>query len=208
MGVFREFVSSWQTRRVEKELLESYTQVLMARLGVDQGNARAEVQAAIQACKARSRREGTDAYPPNLGDVLLIAATHGETKSLRIIEKARREGATDEDIREWWNLPDLARRMVQYSEDVWRYSSFLAYKEDEGTSNEAAARRVRRMFPMYGDPEDRRHADGEDRPLPQELRGRIDRWRERFGADHILALSAGYSSINALVRAQICDGAI
>ena len=106
-------------------------------------------------------------------------------------------------IREWWNMPDLARRMVLLSEDTFRHAVFLHAQEEDGLTPEEAAARVRRKFPMYGNPDDNRSPSGEDRPLPHELRGRIDAFRQRHTAQEIDAEIAGFSSYNAFVRDAI-----
>src|SRR5205807_3301252 len=129
--------------------------------------------------------EGTADLPETFGDRLVEAAHIGEPKSQRIVQKARREGATDDDIREWWNLPDVSRRMVIWSENLFRYSVFLHATHEDGLSAEDAAARVHRMFPIYGDPEDTSKLSGENRPIPHELRGRVDSYKQAQGAQHI-----------------------
>lgn len=39
---------------------------------------------------------------------------------------------------------------------------------------------VRKTFPVYGDPQDRTVSSGRDRPLPYELRARVNRWRTKL----------------------------
>lgn len=65
---------------------------------------------------------------------------------------------------------------------------------------------VRRIVPMYGDPDDERHASGEDRPLPHEVRGRVDRYREKYGAVYIADRVKKYTTYNAFVRHEIRKG--
>jgi len=62
------------------------------------------------------------------------------------------------------------------------------------------------MYPMYGDPSDTRHTCGDDRPLPHELRSRVDRYHEKWGAAIIEKRSSGYTTYNAFVRAEIKHG--
>lgn len=160
------------------------------------------VKDAIKGCKEEAMREGTADWPENVGDLLLEVAKAEHVKYRKIVEKARKEGATDEDIREFWNLNDLQRRMVLWSENVFRYSSFLSFRDD-GLSADEAMSRVRKMFPMYGDPEDTSHTSGDDRPLPQELRGRVDKYRERVGAIVIKSKAEKFTTYNAFIRNEI-----
>jgi len=191
---------------LERELHRMYVEMLCGSLGLDRAEAEREVSNAIALCKEQGRAQGTSALPLDYGDRLLVAAMLGEPKSKRIVEKARNEGATDDDVREWWNLPDLSRRMVLWSENLFRYAVFCDAKHQNGLSDQDAAARVRAMFPMYGDPGDTKNARGEDRPLPHELRGRVDTYRQDRGAQFIAAQVAGFSSYNAFVRHAIREG--
>jgi len=162
------------------------------------------VRDALCQCTEQGRKEGTYRLPPGFGDKLVALADILPQAPL-IVSAARNDGATGEDIREWWNLHDLQRRMVLWSEQVFRYAVFTGML-DEGLSADEAMQQVRRGFPMYGDPTDTTHTQGDDRPLRHELRGRVDRYREKWGAAVIEERLAGYSSYNAFVRAELRRG--
>ena len=129
----------------------------------------------------------------------------GEPKIKRIVDKARHEGATDDDIKEYWNLPDLSRRMVVWSENNFRYLAFTQAKDD-GLSTDDAAAGVHKMFPIYGDPEDTSKLSGDNRPIPPELRGRVDLHRQARGAKYIADQVNNFSSYNSYVRHAIQNG--
>ncbi len=195
---------------VEKEVEELYSRIMFQEgTGMTQKQARVSVREAIALCKAQSIKEGTASLPNDYGDLLLKATESGDPDSKTIVDKARNEGATDDDIREYWNLPDLMRRMVHWSENVFRVSFTMGQWDHDLSKNEAAIQ-IRKAFPMYGDPADVHVTSGEDRPLPQELRGRVDRWRMRIinerGGDRLKAQLEKYSSFNALVREEIRRG--
>ena len=95
------------------------------------------------------------------------------------IAPAIADGATMEDIEEYWTLPNFVLKKVEKSENAMRYATFLSAK-DEGLNADDAAARVRKIFPMYGDPTNESVTIGDNRPLPPELRGRIDRYRRLF----------------------------
>jgi len=201
------------TPHIESELARLYTEMLTLNCGISNHAARKEVLRALTMCKARARKEGTGALGPGFGDfILLDAQNEGTTDAehsfaVGVVTKARNEGGNDEDIREWWNLHDIQRRMVLWSEEVFRYAVFKSLLE-QGLSADEAMQQVRRGFPMYGDPTDTTHTRGDDRPLPHELRGRVDRYREKWAAAVIEQRSAGYPSYNALVRAELRRGSL
>lgn len=194
--------------QLQRELQEIYTQMLCRVAGYTPTQADQTVSEAIATCKKQGKAEGTSDLPEDFGNRLIEAARMGEPKSKRIVEKARREGATDDDIKEWWNLPDLSRRMVLWSENTFRYSVFLHAMNDDGLSAEKAAARVHKMFPIYGDPEETSTLSGENRPLPHELRGRVDAYKQLYGAEYIAEQVKKYHSHNAFVRHAVQKGII
>jgi hypothetical protein len=193
---------------IERELRDIYVQMLCTLVGSSPTDAEQTVSDAIAMCKQQGIAEGTADLPDDFGDRMIEAARMGEPKSQRIVDKARREGATDDDIREWWNLPDLSRRMVLWSEDTFRYSVFLHAKNDDGLSAQDAAARVHKMFPIYGDPEDTSKLPGDNSPLPHELRGRVDSYKQDHDAASIAQQVESFSSYNAFVRHAIQSGLI
>lgn len=193
---------------IERELHEMYVQMLCMVAGYSPADAEQAVSEAIAMCKQQGAAEGTADLPEDFGDRMIDAARMGEPKSQRIVEKARREGATDDDIKEWWNLPDLSRRMVLWSENIFRYSVFLHAKNDDGLSADDAPARVHKTFPIYGDPQDTSKLSGDNRPLPHELRGRIDSYKQVHDAEYIADQVKNFSSYNAFVRHAIQNGLI
>ena len=80
---------------------------------------------------------------------------------------------------------------------------------DQGISQEEAGVKVKKFRPMYGDPSDTSKSSGDDRPLPFELKDRIDRYIEMCreqGADSFKADLEASSSFNALVRLEMRNG--
>lgn len=174
--------------------------------GMSLKQAKAEVKKAIKLCKNEAKKEGDDL--PNCGDLMFQAAELGVPDAKRRIKEARNEGATDKDIREYWNLHYLQRRMVIWSENIFRLANFISLREDHDLIPEEAGVKNRKIFPIYGDPKDIRnfYVSQDDRPLPNELRGRVDRYREKHGAEVILKKVLKFSSYNAFIRAEIEKG--
>jgi len=79
--------------------------------------------------------------------------------------------------------------------------------EDE---EEKVAAKLRKTFPMYGDPDNTKVISGDDRPLPHELRGRVDRWRIKIingqGEQELKEKLNRFSTFNAMVRDEIRKG--
>lgn len=199
-------MSKNRSHNVERELEEMYSQTF-SRLstGWTLEQARQEVKKAIEMCKEEAIKEGTANLPDNFGAYVIQAAESGERKCKRMVEKARQEGATDEDIREFLNLNDLQRRMVVWSEMMFRYSYYLSCIE-KGLTADDAMTEIRKTFPMYGDPDNTLNTSGDDRLLPQELRGRIDAYREKMGTVYIKDRMKEYTSYNAFIRDEIRKG--
>ena len=105
-------------------------------------------------------------------------------------------------------MPDLERRLMLKDDENSRLAAFMHHL-DQGVSQEKAAIEVRRFHPIYGDPSDTSKSSGDDRPLPYELKDRINRYiemRNQQGADFFKADLEASSSFNALVRGEIKTG--
>lgn len=78
-------------------------------------------------------------------------------------------------------------------------------------SFEEAAVKVRKSYPMYGDPEDTSNTSGEDRPLPYELKNRVNNYIEKKALSDPEGMKTQLeqsSSFNALARDEIRKGNI
>lgn len=193
---------------LENELEELYTDQLSKLLGWDISRAREEVKGAIQAIKETGEREGVYNLSDNLGDTIISAAKEGHKGCMEIVNRAKNDGTTEEDIKEWWNMPHLQRQMVIWSENMFRYSVFWSTIKNDGLSADDAMEHIRKMFPMYGDPEGTKNASGDDKPLPGEIRGRVDRYRQSKGSAYITKKVMGFSTYNAFIRDEIRKGIV
>jgi len=166
------------------------------------GIGRKEIRDEIDKCKAKSKEEGTDNLPENYGDIIIEQSTSGSEKHKKIVEKAVSGGATEEDIRQWWNLNDLDRRMIRWEDMMFRLSTFNIFKS-EGLSFEEAVIKVRKTYPLYGDPYDESNTQGDDRPLPDELHDRINRMTSEWAPLYVQQYSKNYNSMNAFIRDEL-----
>jgi len=188
----------------EGRLLSAYTAELAQQTG-DQAAAGQMARQAIEACKQQAVAEGTDKQPANYGTMIVSAIRQKHPRTVEIFGPILREGVTLKDIELWWNQSDLERRMVLFFEAFSRQVVFRKALED-GTPEAEAARVVKRVFPMYGDPSDGRVGSGDDRALPHELSERVEAFSKATGAVNIAAAVERYSSYNAFVREMMRQG--
>lgn len=192
---------------VEKGLIELYAGTLQAMHGMYGPQARKVAKEWVQMARQQAEQDGTleldyDAY-------MRFANAVPEARE-RLAAK-REDGVTDEDLQLWFGFHDLERRMIVIEDNASRIAFFLG-KCEAGLSDERAAEEMRKAKPIYGDPTDTEQTKGDDRPLPVELKDRVNRWSMKQFAtldpDAIQKLVAGYSSFNALIRKEIRAGAI
>src|SRR3989344_4957061 len=81
----------------------------------------------------------------------------------KVLEKKRREGVRDEDIRWWWNLDNLEKMMMLKVDEFHRMALHIKCRQEDGLSVERAAEQVRQHHPIFGNPEDTTHTQGDDR---------------------------------------------
>lgn len=195
---------------IEKQLEKQYIAMFEMMDGMSPSQAKKQARCMLKEAKEESENEGTINLPQNFGDILLEKElTDEKTKSM--LAKLRSDGVRDEDIRWWWNMHDLERRMMQHADFISRFTLFLKLREEDGLNEEEAAKRVGKSFPIFGDPDDITLSTGEDRPLPYELKDRINIYVEKRSQTdpkqfkREIELS---SSFNALVRKEIEKGNI
>ncbi len=166
----------------------------------------------LDSCIAQSKKDGTYDLPGNFGDIMIGAVHTSDPILAKVFDKIReklpikrQDGVKDEDIKWWWNLNDIERRMMIAQDDASKLNSFMTDRK-KGMSKEEAAVRVRKYFPIYGDPEDITNASGDDRPLPYELKDRINLYIEKKvkgNTDEYRDEIERSSSFNSLIRKEI-----
>jgi hypothetical protein len=162
----------------------------------------------------RESRAGGRGNPPGYGDIFLQQVHCGDRAAVDAYDARRVEGVTDADIRWYWNLADVEKRVLEKLMDVDRAALFVHAMVEEAAMHpdysfdelgQLCGWRVRKVHAMYGDPSDTTHGWGDDRPLYPELKDRVDTYIEaaftNLGVLHHDAQR--YSSFNALVRAKM-----
>lgn len=102
-------------------------------------------------------------------------------------------------------------RCVMVEIDNLHKMAMYTHSLENGMNFEEAAAKVRKHHPMYGDTEDTSNTSGEDRPLPYELKDRVNVYIEKKASNDPEGLKRQIdqsSSFNALVRDEIRKGNI
>ncbi len=195
---------------IRGQLEALYVPLFQTVLGMTFAQANSTFCRLYRSAEREAKKDGTIRLPVNRGDILL------EKESLltqveSMLAKRRAEGVQDEDIRWWMNRHELDRRMMIRADDLGRRALLTKLCDRDGLSTKEAARAVKRYYPIFGDPHDTRASRGDDRPLPFELKNRI----EVYFHNRVQTDPAQYkkeilesSSFNALIRKEIKAGKV
>lgn len=208
MGILSKIFGS--SSGIEEELEIIYIPLFQKAMGISSSEAKNTFQNILKQVKEESSKGGNSNLPQNFGDVLIENESTDE-KVKEMLAKRRKEGARDEDIRWWWNLHDYERRIMGKTDDIFRLAVFTN-SILKGMEPDEASAKLRKCFPMYGDPDDLSHTTGEDRPLPLELKYRINIYMEKRMNDpdperHKKEVEES-STYNAFVRKEMRKGNI
>ncbi|MFH1255547.1 MAG: hypothetical protein V1667_03725 [bacterium] len=199
MGFFSKY------NETEKNLLETYSKIFSS-IGLP--NAQKMTKDILDKAIEDSKKAGRYSLT-NMGDTLL----EKEESSGQInpnFEEKRKEGVRDEDIRWWFNLNDIERMMMLKADEFHQSSLYLSQIE-AGKNEEEALTIISKYHPRYGNFKDRTFGKEDDRPLPYELKDRINIYIQKRADEN----SEKYkneieksSTFNALIRAEMRAGKI
>jgi len=198
-------------------MLDMYSQMLSMR-GIPSSEAKKLTEDMLDQAIEESKKDGTYNLPQNLGDIIFGDVGTDNLTIKKIAESIRQklpykkeEGVRDQDVRWWWNLNDIERRMMLKQDDAARMTLILHELENSTEPSkekafDTATIKVRKFHPIYGDPKDTAHTKGEDRPLPYELKDRINIYiekRAKESSGNYKAEIEKATTFNALVRKEI-----
>lgn len=195
---------------IEKELEDIHLPLFQTKMALPLSEARSLFRKMMKEAKEESRKEGTSNLPAHFGEILLQKEA-ADKKTQAILLKKREEGVKDEDIRWWWGMSDLERRIMSKVDDFFGLSMYIKYRNEDGLGNEEAATKVRKFHPIYGDPQDMTHTSGDDRALPYEIKDRVNRYivrRSQTDLDKCKEEIEKSPTFNAFVRREINRGKI
>ena len=193
---------------IEKRLEPQYVSFFQETMSMPEEVAHEIFKALAQQQTEDARREGTDRFPESFGDILLEREKTDE-KVRDAFASKRAEGVTDEDISLWWNMHDLERRMICKVDEMNRILLFEKLLQQNGVTELEAARMVAKRFPVYGDPSHLVLDNDDDRPLPFELKWRVNRYlakRTKANPDKYQEEIEASTSLNALLRNALRRG--
>ena len=196
MGLFKIIFGSNKLES-EKKLEELYFEKLK-----NVGISRRDIKSQINKCKDESSKQGTDNLPEKYGDFIIEQAKLGNEHYKKIIYKAILGGANEDDIKEWWNLSELERRMIIWEDTIFRIATFKSL-QSSGFSFEECASKIRKSYPLYGDQSDESNTQGDDRPLPNELHCRINRMTADWAPFYVQQFSPSYNTMNDFIRDEL-----
>lgn len=193
---------------IEKRLEPQYVSFFQETMSMPEEVAHEIFKALAQQQTEAARNEGTDRFPESFGDILLEREKTDE-KVRDAFASKRAEGVTDEDIALWWNMHDLERRMICKVDEMNRILLFEKLLQQNGVTELEAARMVAKRFPVYGDPSHLVLDNDDDRPLPFELKWRVNRYlakRTKANPDKYQEEIEASTSLNALLRNALRRG--
>ena len=208
MGIFSKLTGS--ASAIEKQLQDLYFPMFQMIMGMSASQAKSAFRDMLKQAKEESLKEGTSNLSQNFGDILLEKESSDE-KIKSMLARKRIEGVRDADIRWWWNMHDLERRMMLKVDEWTMLSLFIKLKKEDHLSGEEAAKNVSKHHPIYGDPNDTSHTTRDDRPLPHELMDRVDIYTEKrmkTNPEQFKKEIESSSTLNALIRKEIQKGNI
>ena len=192
----------------EKRLQPQYVAFFRESMNMPEEIAREIFKTFAEEQKEAALREGTDRLPESFGDILLERELTDEKVRAAFAPK-RAEGVTDEDIALWWNMHDLERRLICRVDEMNRILLFEKLMQAGGTTEPEAARAVAKRYPVYGDPEHLVLGTDDDRPLPFELKWRVNRYimqRTQSDPDAFQKETDESTSLNAVLRNALRQG--
>ena len=89
--------------------------------------------------------------------------------------------------------------MVIWEDSIFRVATFKSLKQ-EGLSDEDALMKLRKIFPIYGDPLDESNMQGDNRPLPNEMHDSINQIANESTQITIQKSLMNFRSMNAFIR--------
>ena len=207
------FLNFLKYNQVESELLDLYTQMCSNFDGMTSSDAKEMASNMLDKAIKASKDEGTYELPNNFGDILLGYSTSGDDninefviKIQNTFQAIKKDGVSDEDIRLWWNMYDVERKMSQLQDDNAKFEMFLNTISQGGDKNKASEK-IKKYHPIYGDPNDTSNSNGDDRPIPLELKNRVNEYIQKriLEPEKYKKDIEKSSSFNALIRREIKD---
>jgi len=197
-------------KSLETQLEKVYAERYQAITGVTAPMAKKFIKLLLTQTIKESKRAGTYGLPQDYGQKLIESAETDESVK-EALEKKRADGVTDDDIKSWWAISDLERRLLIKIDETNRVGLFLKFINFDKIPRDEANTLVIKYHPVYGDPDDTTQWEGDDRPIPPELRERVNRYvqtQQALPLEEQQKKIEAFTSLNARVRHEIKEGNI
>ena len=199
MGFFSKLFAQKTNDPMVLQVIERYKS-----RGLNEEKAQKKAIETVNSCRQECERLGTSKYS-NIGKKV-FELVKDDPDLARFVEKARIDGATDEDIVYWWSASDIERAIVQRLDEEYKMAALITYL-DQGLTQEKAIEKVKKYHPIYG------YADNDSdskRPIPPELKARIDNFIADMGSsilmrDYFKRMIDKSDNFNELVRKLISE---
>ena len=198
---------------INNQLLEVQTDFLIKHVGFDAMQARKTAEEMLASVIEECKKDGMYYLYKNLGSAILDDLPIEDEYSRMIAESLkqtlpwkRETGVTDDDIRWWLDMHEIERRLMGKTSEIAEIALYTKLTREDGMTPKDAVHVIRKYHPQYSHKEENEFMTGEDRPLPPELRDRVNKYiLRRTSLDYRQYESdlADSSSFNALVRKEI-----
>jgi len=134
-------LNNYDYNEIEKKTYEIYVQLFTLFIGniLDPQEIQKLTKRLLDQAIEESKKEGSYNLPSNFGSILLEEDKADNPYIEKIAEtirknlpKKRAEGVRDEDIKWWWNMNDIERRMMLIFDDINSTYYVSYYMENEG----------------------------------------------------------------------------
>lgn len=131
MGILSKLFGSLSG--IEKELEDIHVPMFQTKMSLPPSAAKALFRKMLKETKEESRKEGTSKLPANFAEILLQKEAM-DKNTQAILLKKREEGVKDDDIRWWWGMNDLERKIMSKVDDFFRLTMYIKYRDEDGRS--------------------------------------------------------------------------
>lgn len=194
-----------QSNELEKELEKLYVPMFQKTMKMSLSQAQNIFSDMLNQAKKRSKESDTVNLPNNYGDIILEEELTNKKIKLSL-DRKRAEGVTDEDIKWWWNIPDLTRSMMLEMDARTKIATLYGLMEKGGFSEEEAWKKIPKYCPVFGDPHDSGDSDNRYDPLPFELKNKVNSYiekRAKTNPEQFRKEMENSPNFNFLVRKEI-----
>lgn len=186
-----------------EEKLEKLYVGMFQNMGMSISDARVTVKQMLAEAKENVKKSGEKETSKEAIEYFLTDGKFSEK-----LEVLRMDGIKDEDIRWWMNMQPLERQMMLKMDELNKTVLMMNLLK-EGKEMDEAEQQVRKYHPIFGDPLNEKNAKGQDRPIPEMLKDRINIYIEKRIKSDLEQYKKDIeesSSFNALIRKEIKIG--